>query len=110
MDLPAASEGGKLIEHGMSAFGADTVPREKMEAMGNEYAYLLTSQLDSQRLYYEEQLDRAVDKASKAAVAAEQSSATLQNVMRKMEDLQRNHERKWKRAADQGFEKADKHA
>jgi BRCA1-associated protein len=92
MDLPAASSGKKLTDNGMSAFGADMVPREKMDAMGNEYTYLLTSQLDSQRLYYEEQLERAVDKASKAAAAAEQASGTLQSLMTKLDMMQKGQE------------------
>jgi len=92
MDLPAASEGMKMIGNGMSAFGADMVPREKMDAMGNEYTYLLTSQLDSQRLYYEEQLERAVDKATQAAASAEKANATAQSLMTKLEMLQKSHE------------------
>lgn len=44
-------EGGRL---GPSQ--ADALSAEKIEAIGIEYSYLLTSQLDSQRVYYEEQL------------------------------------------------------
>lgn len=54
--------------------GEDMVPREKMEAMANEYTFLLTSQLEGQRRYYEEQLERAVDKASSASASAEKAS------------------------------------
>lgn len=82
VDLPAARGSSSAYGKGdgtggMAAVGADMVPREKMEAMGNEYAYLLTSQLDSQRTYYEQQLERAVDKASTASAAAEKAMATL---------------------------------
>lgn len=35
---------------------ADALTAEKIEAIGIEYSYLLTSQLDSQRVYYEEQM------------------------------------------------------
>ncbi|TFY74441.1 hypothetical protein EWM64_g9570, partial [Hericium alpestre] len=35
---------------------ADSLSAEKIEAIGIEYSYLLTSQLDSQRSYYEEQI------------------------------------------------------
>ena len=35
---------------------ADALSAEKIEAIGIEYSYLLTSQLDSQREYYEEQI------------------------------------------------------
>jgi BRCA1-associated protein len=93
MDLPAAawSDKGKIDDGGMSAMGADTVPREKMEAMSNEYTYMLTSQLESQRLYYEEQLDRAVTKASKAASSAEGTSDKLDSVLKELKELQVSH-------------------
>lgn len=80
IDLPAR-------RHPNAAFRAeaeDSVPREKMENMANEYTYLLTSQLDSQRRYYEDQLERAVDKASTASARAEEASraaTTLANEM-----------------------------
>ncbi|KAG9845212.1 zf-UBP-domain-containing protein, partial [Aureobasidium melanogenum] len=70
IDLPAR-------RHPNAAFRAeadDQVPREKMENMANEYTYLLTSQLDSQRRYYEGQLERAVDKASIASAKAEDAA------------------------------------
>jgi cell division protein FtsB len=35
---------------------SDALAAEKVEAIGLEYSYLLTSQLDSQRAYYEEQI------------------------------------------------------
>ena len=53
----------------------DMVPREKMESMANEYTYLLTSQLEGQRRYFEEQVERAVDKASQATLKAEAAAA-----------------------------------
>jgi BRCA1-associated protein len=68
IDLPAAaSRTGANANAGLTALGEDSVPREKIENMSMEYTYLLTSQLDSQRRYYEEKLDRAADKASQAA-------------------------------------------
>ncbi|KAL4943052.1 hypothetical protein BDV06DRAFT_148853 [Aspergillus oleicola] len=48
----------------------DAVPREKLENMSVEYTHLLTSQLESQRAYFEGILERAVDKASQATTAA----------------------------------------
>ena len=71
IDLPARQG------HPNSAFraeGEDSVPREKMEAMANEYTYLLTSQLEGQRRYFEEQLERAVDKAGAASSRAEEAA------------------------------------
>jgi BRCA1-associated protein len=57
VELPSASMG---VRDGDSGGGlgprlADTFSAEKIEAIGIEYSYLLTSQLDSQREYYEEQ-------------------------------------------------------
>jgi BRCA1-associated protein len=93
MDLPAAtgSDKGKMVDGGMSAIGSDTVPREKMEAMSNEYTYMLTSQLESQRLYYEEQLDRAVTKASKAQTGVDATAAKLDSVLKELKELQVSH-------------------
>ncbi|KAL4792103.1 hypothetical protein BDV19DRAFT_280299 [Aspergillus venezuelensis] len=48
----------------------DAVPREKLENISVEYTHLLTSQLESQRAYFEGILERAVDKASQATAAA----------------------------------------
>lgn len=42
-------------EAGLGPSQADALSAEKIEAIGIEYSYLLTSQLDSQRAYYEEQ-------------------------------------------------------
>lgn len=58
----------------------DYVPREKMDNIGLEYSHLLTSQLDSQRMYFEEILERAADKASKATQSAERATeASVKN-------------------------------
>ncbi|PYH96211.1 RING and UBP finger domain protein [Aspergillus ellipticus CBS 707.79] len=72
----------------------DAVPREKWENMSVEYTHLLTSQLESQRAYFEEVVERAVDKASQATAAAssaqdamEKATATLQNLQAQCEKL-----------------------
>lgn len=69
---------------------ADALSAEKIEAIGIEYSYLLTSQLDSQRSFYEEQITdlkvqvkelqsmvqkvgRDVEEGRAAALAQEQS-------------------------------------
>jgi BRCA1-associated protein len=82
---------GKRMDGGMSAMGADMVPREKMDAMGNEYAYLLQSQLEKQRSYFEDQLDRALEKASKAATAADRATAALEDITSAFQQLQAQH-------------------
>ncbi|KAL1390776.1 BRCA1-associated protein 2-domain-containing protein [Phyllosticta capitalensis] len=84
VDLPAAHHPNSS----MTGFADDYVPREKLDNMGVEYTYLLTSQLDSQRRYFEEQLDRAVDKASKASQAAEDAIASASALAREVRELQ----------------------
>lgn len=73
--------GAARVRHENEAYRAeaqDMVPREKMESMANEYTYLLTSQLEGQRRYFEEQVERAVDKASQASVKAESAAASAE--------------------------------
>ena len=77
VDLPASAHAGGLKSAGMTGYANDTVPREKLDNMGVEYAYLLTSQLESQRAYFEEQVERAVDKAAKASSVAEEASRNI---------------------------------
>jgi len=57
VELPSASMGVRENDGGggLGPGPADTLSAEKIEAIGIEYSYLLTSQLDSQREYYEEQ-------------------------------------------------------
>ncbi|KAF5337505.1 hypothetical protein D9757_014717 [Collybiopsis confluens] len=60
VELPsaAASMGATPPQNRESGLGpstADALSAEKIEAIGIEYSYLLTSQLDSQRAYYEDQ-------------------------------------------------------
>lgn len=59
VELPSASSSMGMNSHdgGVGPSPADSLTAEKVEAIGIEYSYLLTSQLDSQRAYYEEQSD-----------------------------------------------------
>ncbi|GKT57833.1 RING-10 protein [Colletotrichum tofieldiae] len=74
---------GKVVElpgsnghhHNPEGGYEDTVPRAKLDNIGLEYTHLLTSQLESQRVYFEEMLSKVADKASKATATAESASA-----------------------------------
>ncbi|KAJ3756835.1 hypothetical protein EV360DRAFT_47291 [Lentinula raphanica] len=59
VELPSAatamSSSPPSRESGLGPSAADALSAEKIEAIGIEYSYLLTSQLDSQRAYYEDQ-------------------------------------------------------
>lgn len=98
--------GGKLVELPGSRYDEtalepcreedDSRSREKMEDLSLEYTHLLTSQLESQRVYFEEQVERAADKAAKASAeasaalsTARASSCELAEVRAKYEDLAR---------------------
>ncbi|KAH6633371.1 BRCA1-associated protein 2-domain-containing protein [Boeremia exigua] len=90
VDLPASthqSVGGA----GMTGYANDSVPREKLDNMGMEYAFLLTSQLESQRAYFEEQLSKATDKSTKAATAAEEASRTASTLAKDFKALQQQY-------------------
>lgn len=59
VELPSASSSMGMNPRDDDARGpshADALSAEKIEAIGIEYSYLLTSQLDSQRSFYEEQI------------------------------------------------------
>lgn len=55
VELPSASMAGAGAGDGRGPSEKDALGAEKIEAIGIEYSYLLTSQLDSQREWYEEQ-------------------------------------------------------
>ncbi|TFK18981.1 zf-UBP-domain-containing protein [Coprinopsis marcescibilis] len=57
VELPSAASSMATTsrDHGLGPSQADALSAEKIEAIGIEYSYLLTSQLDSQREYYEGQ-------------------------------------------------------
>jgi len=84
---------GKLVELpsnssiGLEHDDSDYVPRQKLEKIGMEYTYLLTSQLDSQRMYFEEQVLAAADKAAIAAQRAEEAAQQLSTAMEDVKSL-----------------------
>ncbi|CAG8110482.1 unnamed protein product [Penicillium salamii] len=89
---------GKLVELPAADHSAldpdwsDAVPREKLENMSVEYTHLLTSQLESQRAYFEEIVERAVDKASKASAAAAAAEVNVSNATTRLADLQSKYD------------------
>ncbi|PYH80886.1 zf-UBP-domain-containing protein [Aspergillus uvarum CBS 121591] len=71
----------------------DAVPREKLENMSVEYTHLLTSQLESQRAYFEEVVERAVDKASQASAAACTAQEAASQAVTSLHQLQTQYEK-----------------
>ncbi|KAF2704604.1 hypothetical protein K504DRAFT_461364 [Pleomassaria siparia CBS 279.74] len=95
VDLPASTQHPTSafghMSNGMTGYANDTVPREKLDNMGLEYAFLLTSQLESQRAYFEEQVERAADKATKAAASADDAVRSVSALSSRLETLSLQH-------------------
>lgn len=93
--------------------GGDYVPREKLDNISMEYTYLLTSQLDSQRLYFEGKVAQAADKASEAAHAAENAVAESRELMKELKELRLKYNevtRELLPLAERGKERAERKA
>ncbi|EAQ85094.1 hypothetical protein CHGG_09108 [Chaetomium globosum CBS 148.51] len=82
----AATPGG-----GGPAAQEDVVPRAKLDSIGMEYTHLLTSQLESQRVYFEEMVNKAADKAAKASAAAESASSQAAEALKQLSVLRDEH-------------------
>ncbi|MCJ1354966.1 MAG: hypothetical protein MMC33_004956 [Icmadophila ericetorum] len=87
VQLPSAAA-GDIMESSLD----DYVPREKLDVIAIEYTHLLTSQLDSQRMYFEEKVERAADKASEAAAVAASASGTATQALAQLQILQHEHD------------------
>lgn len=89
---------GKVVElpgrnsHRRQDEDEDVVPRAKLENIGLEYTHLITSQLESQRAYYEEMINKMVDKASIASAAAESSASQASKALEKMAVLDEKYD------------------
>lgn len=89
---------GKLVElpaadhSALDTDWSDAVPREKLENMSLEYTHLLTSQLESQRAYFEEVVERAVDKASKASAEMAIAGVKASDATAHLEELQSKYD------------------
>jgi BRCA1-associated protein len=86
VELPSSSRSG--LGTGGRHDDVDMVPREKMERIGMEYTHLLTSQLESQRVYFEELVGKAVAKASAAGVAAASASTRADEAVARLKELE----------------------
>ncbi|KAL7266098.1 hypothetical protein RUND412_011369 [Rhizina undulata] len=92
---------GKLVElpsalshppHSQDGGNGEYVPREKLDGIGMEYTYLLTSQLESQRLYFEEKMTLAADKLSTATSSLEKALSDSQALKSELEELTGKYE------------------
>jgi BRCA1-associated protein len=107
VELPSASitaGSGTDSSRGLGPGPADNMAAEKVEAIGIEYSYLLTSQLDSQRAYYEEQLEGMKEQVSSAYKQADIGSHEVDA----LEAKHRQAEQKWKEAIEKQAAEASK--
>jgi BRCA1-associated protein len=66
----------------------DVVPRAKLQTIGMEYTHLITSQLESQRAYYEEMINKMAVKASKFSAVAEKAAEQASEALEKSKHLE----------------------
>lgn len=96
----ATKPGEKLVElpgrrrEGMTtALEADEdIEIAKLENIALEYTHLLTSQLESQRVYFEEIVERAADKASTTGKQADQAKTDLELMQNQLQKLTAEHD------------------
>lgn len=94
----AAQPGEKLVElpgrrrEPTALEGHEDLEMVKMENIALEYTHLLTSQLESQRVYFEEVLERAVDKAAEAGKRAERAMEESRHVSERLRVLESEHD------------------
>lgn len=90
VELPsaAASMGTSPHDGGIGPGPSDTLTAEKIEAIGIEYSYLLTSQLDSQRAYYDDQAADLQLQISELRSLLEQQARTFEQERATLMDQQ----------------------
>ncbi|OBT46140.1 hypothetical protein VE00_02810 [Pseudogymnoascus sp. WSF 3629] len=96
VELPGSSRavlggGNNRDGNGGGQQDMEMVPREKMEKIGIEYGHMLATQLDSQRMYFEEVVAKAVDKAAGSAREAERAARAVEEVRGQLEVMAREH-------------------
>jgi BRCA1-associated protein len=84
--------GTQRMRSSEAAENDDLVPRAKLDNIGLEYTHLLSSQLESQRQYFEEIISKISDKASKAASAADSASSQLEKLSEMVAALKAENE------------------
>ena len=119
VELPSAASsmtmGGSSRDSGGAGgpSAADALSAEKIEAIGIEYSYLLTSQLDSQRTYYEGQTAEMRDQVAELKSLVERLSVDVGQSQQRFldEEAQRRREAEERLAeVDRARVKAEKRA
>ncbi|RKF59282.1 RING finger protein ETP1-like protein [Erysiphe neolycopersici] len=69
----------------------DLVSRNKLEILGIEYTHLLTSQLESQRVYFEDLINKSAVEAANSSSAASSAALSERRVQKELEALEQAH-------------------
>jgi BRCA1-associated protein len=96
VELPSSSQAGSHQLGGSREPNHDRedmemIPRTKLEHIGMEYTTLLTSQLESQRLYYEDIVKKAVAKAASASKSAELAAQRAEEAVAALQRISAEH-------------------
>jgi BRCA1-associated protein len=95
VELPSNSRpsqrSGASRENHYEEEDVEMVPRVKLDNIGMEYTHLLTSQLESQRVYFEDIIKKAASKASAASKAAETAAAKTEEALAALQKLSFEH-------------------
>lgn len=92
--MTAAGGGGTDTSRNLGPGPADRLAAEKVEAIGIEYSYLLTSQLDTQRAYYEDQSAELEGQLMEAHAQVASLNIALKETMRDSEDQLKEEQEK----------------
>ncbi|KAG5342452.1 hypothetical protein C0989_001516 [Termitomyces sp. Mn162] len=111
VELPSAasSTGVPPRDGSLGPTQADALSAEKIEAIGIEYSYLLTSQLESQRSYYEDEEKRLKNQLAELKGQVDRLGQQLKEDAKKREDQEQArlaHVMKEKSRAEARAEKA----
>ncbi|KAG1146131.1 hypothetical protein G6F37_010338 [Rhizopus arrhizus] len=79
---------GKLVELPDNNTTDQSSQQEKAEAIALEYSYMLTSQLDSQRIYYEDQIDDVSNQLSKLTTQIKQLEIQTKSIHKENERIE----------------------
>lgn len=82
VELPSRDTRGRPVGENSADAQEDVVPRAKLDNIGLEYTNLMNTQLETQRVYFEEKLSKLADKAAKSASLAEAAAAEAKEATR----------------------------
>ncbi|KAI1006488.1 hypothetical protein K3495_g1731 [Podosphaera aphanis] len=90
IELPGQTRASQSLDT-TESYSNQTVPRSKIEVLGVEYTQLVTSQLESQRLYFEDLMQKAAARAAANSAAAASATQSISVALDKLNSLELDH-------------------